>query len=123
MCIHLQCVALGISLDILSACNCASVNLSGHAPLTSHTGVLGFVQVTDETFLGILNGTSKVVNHEHYESRTQKKYLTDSTLPRNAFRLRHYAGNVTYTVDSFLDKNRDILYFVCVCLYVLVCAL
>ena len=54
-----------------------------------------------------------MLNHAHFESRTQKKFLTDNTLPRHAFRLRHYAGYVTYDINTFLDKNRDTLYYVC----------
>ena len=69
-------------------------------------------QITDESLLETMNRTPKVLNHEHYESRAQKKFLSDNTLARNCFRLRHYAGYVVYSINSFLDKNRDILYFV-----------
>jgi myosin-1 len=69
--------------------------------------------VDDEAFLSTLNHSRAIVQHAHYESRTQRKFLTDSTLPRDAFRLRHYAGAVTYCVDGFLDKNRDLLFQVC----------
>ncbi len=69
--------------------------------------------MTDVGLLDLMNHTPKIMNHEHYESRAQKKFLTDSTMSRESFRLRHYAGYVTYNVDGFIDKNRDILYSVC----------
>lgn len=64
--------------------------------------------VTDRTFLEKLNQTCK--DHPHYESRALKKNQSDRSLPYDAFRLKHYAGNVTYKVDGFLDKNNDLLY-------------
>ncbi|XP_053408862.1 unconventional myosin-Ib-like isoform X3 [Mercenaria mercenaria] len=64
--------------------------------------------VTDKTFLEKLNQTCK--DHPHFESRTLKKNQSDRTLPHDAFRLKHYAGNVTYKVDGFIDKNNDLLY-------------
>lgn len=64
--------------------------------------------VTDKTFLDKLNTTCK--NHPHYESRALRKNQSDRTLPHDCFRLKHYAGNVTYKVEGFLDKNNDLLY-------------
>ncbi|XP_039290294.1 unconventional myosin-Ia isoform X3 [Nilaparvata lugens] len=35
---------------------------------------------------------------------------TDNSLPSNCFRLRHFAGTVTYNVSGFVEKNRDVLH-------------
>eukprot|EP00041_Stephanoeca_diplocostata_P032668 m.1054505 g.1054505 ORF g.1054505 m.1054505 type:complete len:1013 (+) comp24189_c0_seq2:178-3216(+) len=51
--------------------------------------------------------TKVVGKHAHYEVR---KGPSDKSLPANAFKLKHYAGDVVYTVDGFLDKNTDTLY-------------
>ena len=59
-----------------------------------------------------MNHTPEVVRHAHFESRAQKKFLSDNTMSHSSFRLRHYAGYVTYTVDGFIEKNRDTLTFV-----------
>jgi len=64
--------------------------------------------VTDKTFLEKLNVTCK--DHPHYESRRLKKNQSDRTLPHDTFRLKHYAGSVTYKVEGFIDKNNDLLY-------------
>lgn len=34
----------------------------------------------------------------------------DKSVAQNAFMLKHYAGDVTYTVDGFMDKNTDTLF-------------
>ncbi|XP_076456187.1 unconventional myosin-Ia-like isoform X9 [Babylonia areolata] len=63
---------------------------------------------TDRTFLAKLD--ERCAGHPHYESRNCRKNQSDKTLPHDAFRLRHYAGNVTYKVEGFLDKNNDLLF-------------
>ncbi|XP_050404705.1 unconventional myosin-Ib [Patella vulgata] len=63
---------------------------------------------TDKTFLNKLN--QRCAQHPHYESRSCKKTQSDKSLSHDAFRLRHYAGNVLYKVEGFLDKNNDLLF-------------
>jgi myosin-1 len=65
-------------------------------------------KVTDETFLEKLN--KKCAKNSSYISRAMQEYKSDSTLELNQFRLKHYAGLVTYDVTGFIDKNRDLLF-------------
>ena len=51
--------------------------------------------VTDMTFLNKLNMAWK--DHPHYESRALKKNQSDRSLPHDAFRLKHYAGSVSWS--------------------------
>ncbi|XP_055493756.1 unconventional myosin-Ib isoform X1 [Leucoraja erinacea] len=66
--------------------------------------------VSDETFLEKLNQVCAV--HERFESRMSKssRFLNDTSLPHNCFRIQHYAGKVMYHVAGFVDKNNDLLY-------------
>ncbi|CAL1536218.1 unnamed protein product [Lymnaea stagnalis] len=63
---------------------------------------------SDQTFLDKLD--DRCAKHPHYESRKCKKNQSDKSLPHDAFRLRHYAGNVLYKISGFLDKNNDLLF-------------
>uniref|UniRef100_H3DQD6 Myosin 1D n=3 Tax=Tetraodon nigroviridis TaxID=99883 RepID=H3DQD6_TETNG len=64
-------------------------------------------KVTDEVFLQGLNG--KLSKHAHFTSR--KLSPTDKSLEFDRdFRLRHYAGDVVYSVVGFIDKNKDTLF-------------
>ncbi|PRP88238.1 myosin IE [Planoprotostelium fungivorum] len=61
---------------------------------------------TDSTLLGRMNHSFK--SHAHFESRDSAK--RDMTLPDNSFKLKHYAGDVIYNINGFLEKNKDTLF-------------
>ncbi|XP_042298586.1 unconventional myosin-Ic isoform X2 [Sceloporus undulatus] len=63
---------------------------------------------TDMTFLEKLEETIK--NHPHFLTHKLADAKTRKTLGREEFRLLHYAGEVTYSVAGFLDKNNDLLF-------------
>ncbi|XP_063755337.1 unconventional myosin-Ig isoform X2 [Eleginops maclovinus] len=64
-------------------------------------------KVTDTVCLESMD--TKLAQHPHYTSR--KLSPTDKTMDfQKQFRIRHYAGDVTYSVEGFLDKNKDLLF-------------
>ncbi|XP_040051529.1 unconventional myosin-Ih isoform X2 [Gasterosteus aculeatus] len=63
---------------------------------------------TDLTFLERLE--ERMSNHPHFVTHKLADKMTRKTLERGDFRLLHYAGEVTYCVVGFLDKNNDLLY-------------
>ncbi|KAK2912033.1 hypothetical protein Q8A67_004166 [Cirrhinus molitorella] len=65
-------------------------------------------EATDFTFLEKLEG--KMSGHPHFVTHKLADQKTRKTLKRGDFRLLHYAGEVTYSVVGFLDKNNDLLY-------------
>ncbi|OCT92843.1 unconventional myosin-Ia [Xenopus laevis] len=67
-------------------------------------------KVSDATFLAKLSLNFK--NHKHFQSKATQndKRIADLSLPDNCFRIEHYAGQVTYNTDGFLDKNNDLLF-------------
>ncbi|KAJ8379362.1 hypothetical protein SKAU_G00001400 [Synaphobranchus kaupii] len=65
-------------------------------------------EATDLTFLGKLE--EKMGNHPHFVTHKLADKKMRKTLERGDFRLLHYAGEVTYCVIGFIDKNNDLLY-------------
>lgn len=63
---------------------------------------------TDLTFLKKLENV--VGKHPHFISHHTATSKLRKTINRNEFRLIHYAGDVTYNVEGFLDKNNDLLF-------------
>uniref|UniRef100_A0A8C4DV06 Myosin IG n=1 Tax=Dicentrarchus labrax TaxID=13489 RepID=A0A8C4DV06_DICLA len=81
----------------------------------SHKGIISILdeacltvgKVTDTVCLDSMD--TKLAQHPHYTSR--KLSPADKTMDfQKDFRIRHYAGDVTYSVEGFLDKNKDMLY-------------
>ncbi|ELR61886.1 unconventional myosin-Ic isoform X1 [Bos indicus] len=65
-------------------------------------------EATDLTFLEKLEDTIK--QHPHFLTHKLADQRTRKSLDRGEFRLLHYAGEVTYNVTGFLDKNNDLLF-------------
>ncbi|XP_078337010.1 unconventional myosin-Ic-like isoform X3 [Crassostrea virginica] len=62
---------------------------------------------TDSTFLEKLN--HNLGQHPHYISHSTDAAARKS-IGRDEFRLLHFAGEVTYSIQGFLDKNNDLLF-------------
>jgi myosin-1 len=81
-----------------------------------HQGILAVLDdeclrpgdVSDQTFLVKL--IEIVGSHNHFITHEKLDYEGRKTIERDQFRLVHYAGDVTYSVSGFVDKNNDLLY-------------
>ncbi|KAL6037560.1 hypothetical protein STEG23_004879 [Scotinomys teguina] len=80
-----------------------------------HRGILAVLDeacntagpITDRIFLQTLDTHHR--HHPHYSSR--QLCPTDKSMEFGRdFRIKHYAGDVTYSVEGFIDKNRDSLF-------------
>uniref|UniRef100_A0A8C0G1E4 Myosin IH n=1 Tax=Chelonoidis abingdonii TaxID=106734 RepID=A0A8C0G1E4_CHEAB len=65
-------------------------------------------EATDLSFLEKLE--EKVGDHAHFQTRKLADQKTRKSIDWVDFRLLHYAGEVTYCVVGFLEKNNDLLY-------------
>ncbi|XP_015186299.1 PREDICTED: myosin-IB isoform X3 [Polistes dominula] len=82
----------------------------------THKGIIAFMDEeclrpgdpTDISFLEKLN--KNLHNHTHYISHIKADLKTQKIMGRDEFRLIHYAGEVTYNVRGFLEKNNDLLF-------------
>ncbi|KAM8716063.1 hypothetical protein ACLKA7_003015 [Drosophila subpalustris] len=63
--------------------------------------------VTDDTLLGAMD--KNLSKHPHYTSR-QLKPADKELKHREDFRITHYAGDVIYNINGFIEKNKDTLY-------------
>uniref|UniRef100_A0A1A8A9T4 Myosin IC n=1 Tax=Nothobranchius furzeri TaxID=105023 RepID=A0A1A8A9T4_NOTFU len=63
---------------------------------------------SDLTFLEKLEDT--VGGHPHFITHKLADGKTRKVMGREEFRLLHYAGEVNYNVNGFLDKNNDLLF-------------
>ncbi|XP_066552170.1 unconventional myosin-Ic isoform X3 [Amia ocellicauda] len=63
---------------------------------------------SDITFLEKLEDT--VGGHAHFVTHKLADGKTRKVMGREEFRLLHYAGEVNYNVNGFLDKNNDLLF-------------
>lgn len=62
----------------------------------------------DLSFLNKLN--EKLGNHPHYLCHSKASVAVQKIMGRDEFKLVHYAGDVTYNVNGFMDKNNDLLF-------------
>lgn len=82
-----------------------------------HVGIIALMDeeclrpgdTTDLTLLEKMN--ERLVSHPHYIfASSRSSLLIRKSVGGNEFQLRHYAGDVKYNVDGFLDKNNDLLF-------------
>ncbi|XP_011341843.2 myosin-IA [Ooceraea biroi] len=81
----------------------------------AHKGIIAIMdeaclnvgKVTDEMLLSAMD--TKLAGHKHYTSR-QLKPMDKELEHKTQFKIKHYAGDVVYNINGFLDKNKDTLF-------------
>ncbi|XP_045772593.1 unconventional myosin IC isoform X2 [Maniola jurtina] len=63
---------------------------------------------TDLSFLEKLS--QRLDGHAHFKSHQKVDSKTQKIMGRDEFCLVHYAGEVTYNVNTFIEKNNDLLF-------------
>ncbi|GLH07217.1 Unconventional myosin IC [Gryllus bimaculatus] len=74
-----------------------------HGGLLSLLDEAGISMLSDEMFL------SRLSQCPAHRGLLSTAHSADNSVPPGCFRLRHFAGAVTYDVRGFVDKNNDIL--------------
>uniref|UniRef100_A0A1L8E5C9 Putative myosin class ii heavy chain n=1 Tax=Nyssomyia neivai TaxID=330878 RepID=A0A1L8E5C9_9DIPT len=80
-----------------------------------HTGIIATMdeaclnvgKINDEILLEAMD--KKLATHPHYSSR-QLKPMDKELHHKKDFRIVHFAGDVVYNIDGFLEKNKDTLF-------------
>lgn len=80
-----------------------------------HVGILAILddachtagKITDPMFLDAMCG--KLASHKHFTCKKLNQSDKSLVLGKN-FRILHYAGEVTYNVSGFIEKNKDTLF-------------
>lgn len=81
--------------------NQGCIDLIGKKPL-------GLVQILDEES-NFPKSTDQSFLAKIYQNYEKNAYFVKPKQQKAVFGIRHYAGDVTYTADNFLEKNRDTL--------------
>ncbi|KAJ3609240.1 hypothetical protein NHX12_023764 [Muraenolepis orangiensis] len=98
--LHIEYFNNQIIVDLVEQAHKGIISILDEACLTGG-------RVTDTVCLGSMS--TRLAQHPHYTDRQLTP--NDKTMDfQKHFRIRHYAGDVTYSVEGFLDKNKDLLF-------------